>query len=168
MLLLTVNKAMPGDEVRMHKNAKVRVRAETWAPEVIGAPKLLEVVSHGRVIRSAESRGPSQEKLVVEFELPAAESQWIAARTTSFNGALAHTSPVYVIVDGASFLDRATLPQLVEKRLKALEFIEKQIHVPEYAAGHRYGNNQVSELMVRIQDARARYLALTKTVTARR
>jgi len=133
--------------------------AETWAPEVIGAPKLLEIVSHGRVIRSAESRGPGQEKLTVDFDLPAEESQWLAARTTSFNGALAHTSPIYVIVDGASFLDRKTLPQLVAKRLKALEFIENTIQNPRYAEAHKYGD-QVGQLMTRIADARAKYLAL--------
>ena len=152
---------MPGDEVKVHKNAKVHVRADTWAPEAIGAPKLLEVVSHGRVIRSAGSRGPSQEKLTVDFDLQAGESQWLAARTTSFNGALAHTSPIYVIVDGASFLDRKTLPELVAKRLKALEFIEKTIQNPKYAEAHKYGD-QVGQLMTRIADARARYLALEK------
>jgi hypothetical protein len=159
MLLLTVDKAMPGDEVKVHKSANVHVHAETWAPAVIGAPKLLEIVSHGRVIRSAESHGPGQEKLTVDFDLPAEESQWLAARTTSFNGALAHTSPIYVIVDGASFLDRKTLPQLVAKRLKALEFIENTIQNPRYAEAHKYGD-QVGQLMTRIADARAKYLAL--------
>ena len=80
----------------------------------------------------------------------------------SFSGALAHTSPVYVIVDGASFLDRETLPQLVEKRLKALEFIEKLIQNPAYTKGHRYGKDEPRELMARIADARARYLALVQ------
>jgi len=127
MLMLTVNESMPGDEVQVGKNARVRVRAQAWAPEVIGSPKLLEIVSHGRVIRSALSSDPTQERLGVEFELPAGESQWIAARTFSFNGAHAHTSPVYLIVDGASFADRSQVQQLVAERLKVLEFIENQM-----------------------------------------
>ncbi len=161
MLMMTVGGKMPGDEVRVGKNAKVRVRAEAWAPEVIGAPKVLEVVSHGRVIRSVKSSGPKQEKLTVEFELPADESQWIAARTTSFNGALAHTSPVYIIVDGASFADQSQVPQLVAKRLKVLEFIEKRVGDPKLPKKN-WSPGEVGELLVRIQDARAKYLAVGK------
>jgi hypothetical protein len=162
MLTLAVAGAMPGDEVRVRKNEKVRIRAQAWAPEAIGAPKVLEVVSHGRVIRSAESRGPQRGKLVAEFELQAGESQWLAARTTAFNGAVAHTSPVYVIVDGASFVDRAQLPQLIEKRLKVLEFVEKRLHDPAFTR-KRYPPDEVSELMARIKDARANYLAMGRT-----
>ena len=36
------------------------------------------------------------------------------------------------LVYGASFTDRAQLPQLVEKRLKILDFIEQRLHDPEY------------------------------------
>jgi hypothetical protein len=162
MLTLTVNGSMPGDEVRVGKDAKVRVRAQAWAPEPIGTPKVLEVVSHGRVIRTVEPRGPRQEKLAVEFELPAGESQWIAARTTAVNGAVAHTSPVYVIVDGASFLDRAHLPQLIDKRLKVLDFIEKRLQDPKFTR-KRYLPPEISQLLVRVQDARAKYVALGQT-----
>jgi hypothetical protein len=161
MLTLTVGEAMPGDEVRVRKSTKLRIRAQASAPELIGTPKVLEVVSDGRVIRSMESRSPKEGKLAAEFELPADESQWIAARTTSVNGAVAHTSPVYVIVDGASFVDRAQLPQLVAKRLKVLEFIENRMRDPKLTK--HYPDGVASELMNRIKDARAKYLALGQT-----
>jgi len=160
MLTLAVGGAMPGDEVRVRKNAKLRVHAQAWAPEAIGAPKVLEVLSHGRVIRSVESRGPKQDKLTAEFELPASESQWIVARTTSYNAGVALTSPVYVIVDGASFADRAQLPQLVEKRLKILNFIERRLRDPEYTQHRGYSASDLPLLMESIQDARARYQAI--------
>jgi hypothetical protein len=162
MLLLTVGGAMPGDDVRVRKDAKVRIRAQAWAPESIGAPKVLEVVSHGRVIRTVEARNAQQGKLAVEFDLPAGGSQWIAARTTAFNGAVAHTSPVYVIVDGASFVDRAQLPQLVAKHLKVLDFIEKQ-RLTDEKFTKNWAPREVDQLRLRIQDARAKYLAVGQT-----
>ena len=85
MLTLAVDKAIPGDDVRVRKNAKLRVRAQAWAPEEIGAPKVLGIVSDGRVIRTVESRGPEQDKLAAEFELQAGESQCIVARTTALS-----------------------------------------------------------------------------------
>jgi hypothetical protein len=52
----------------------------------------------------------------------------------------------------------AQLPQLVAKRLKVLEFIEKRLGDPESTKYYAVG--VVSELMKRIQDARAKYLAV--------
>ncbi len=163
MLALTAGGAMPGDEVRVRKNANVRIQVRAWAPEAIGAPKVLEVLSQGRVIRAVESRDPKQSELTAEFELPAGESQWIVARTTTFNAAVAHTSPVYVIVDGASFADRAQLPQLVEKRLKVLDFIEKRLRDRQYTQRHGYSVSELPLLMESIQDARAKYKAVGQT-----
>ena len=39
MLLLTVNGAIPGDEVRVSKDAKVRIRAQASAPGRSGSPR---------------------------------------------------------------------------------------------------------------------------------
>jgi hypothetical protein len=166
MLNLEVGKAIPGDEVRVGKNAKMRIRATAWGPESIGAPKVLEVVSHGRVIRTVKASSPSQNKLSAEFDFEAGESQWIAARATASNGAVAHTSPVYVIVDGASFLDRSQLQQIVEKRLKVLDFVVKRLHEPTFTR-KRYPPEEVTELLARVQDAREKYLALERTQSSR-
>ncbi|HLJ15026.1 MAG TPA: CehA/McbA family metallohydrolase, partial [Bryobacteraceae bacterium] len=159
MLTLTVGEAMPGDEVQVAKDAKLHVHAQAWAPESIGAPKVLEIVSHGRVIRSVQSSGPQQDKLLLDFELPAGESQWVAARTTAFNGAVAHTTPVYVIVNGKSFIDRANVKQLVAKQLKVLDWIEqKRLDNPQYTA--HWGPGLVQAVWKDVEDARARYRSL--------
>jgi catechol 2,3-dioxygenase-like lactoylglutathione lyase family enzyme len=159
MLDFKVGDAIPGDEVKVGKDAKLHVHAEAKAPESIGAPKVLEIVSHGRVIRSAQSSSPKQDKLVVDFELPAAESQWIAARTTAFNGAVAHTNPVYVIVNNKPFLDHANIRQLVAKQLKVLDWIEqKRLDNPQFT--RIWGAGLVSRVRQDVEDARARYESL--------
>ena len=155
MLILTVDRAIPGDEVKVSKNRKVRIHARAWAPVSIGAPQLLEVVAQGRVIRSATSHKPNQTELTLDFEIPAEASQWIAARVTSQNGGIAHTSPVYLIVDGKSFRAEHELPRLVEKRLKILDFIGGRLHDPEYTA--TYGKGEVDALAVELEDARRHY-----------
>src|SRR5262249_10139771 len=127
-------------------------------PELIGVPKVLEVVAHGRVIRSVEPSGPNQEKLEADFELPAGESQWIAARTTCVNGAVAHTTPVYVIVDGAGFFDRSQLPHLVAKQLRVLDWLDKRLQDPKVVQG--WTPEEVRGVKASVDDARAKYLAL--------
>lgn len=159
MLTLTVGDGMPGDEVNAGKDAKVHVHAQVWAPESIGAPKVLEIVAEGKVIKSIDSPGPKQDKLVADFEVPVSDSQWIAARTTSFNGAVAHTTPVYVIVNGRSFIDRANLPQLVARQIKILDWIEAQrVSNPQFTSHWAPGVAQ--GLWNDIEDARATYLSL--------
>ncbi len=123
MLTLTVDGRMPGDELQVRKNATLHVRVRAWAPPAIGSPKTLEIVANGRVVSTGSSSDPKRGELKLEIPLHAASSQWIAARAAAHNRAVAHTSPVYVSVAGAPVRDDAGLPQLVAKRLKALDFI---------------------------------------------
>jgi hypothetical protein len=77
MVTLSVNKVRPGDEPRARKNGTLRISAEAWAPESIGAPKTLEIVVQGRVIRSAEAASAQAGKLRLQFDIPAGASQWM-------------------------------------------------------------------------------------------
>jgi hypothetical protein len=155
MLSLTVQEAGPGDEVHVGRDSPLRVRARAWAPPVIGSPMRLEIVSQGAVIRSAESSDPSADELGLDFSLPADRSRWIAARVTTHNDGLAHTSPVYIIVDGQSFLDRDRLDELVAKRFAILDHGERRLDDPKYTAAFAPG--EVEALRERIAVARSRY-----------
>jgi hypothetical protein len=158
MLLLTANGAGPGEDVNVKGGAKVRIRARAWAPPSIGSPRTLEVLSHGTVIRAAASSNPADDRLELDFDLPADRSQWIAARVTTHNDGLAHTSPVYVLVDGAKFWDRERLPALVNKRLEILDFGQQRLKDPKFTAAFAPG--EVEALGQRIEAARKRYQEL--------
>jgi hypothetical protein len=158
MLTLTANGAGPGEEVHVSRNATVRVRARAWAPPAIGAPRTLEIISQGMVIGSAASSDPKRQDLDVDVRVPVGRSRWIAARVTSHNGGLAHTSPVYLLVDGGRFWDRDRLPELVAKRLEILQYGEERLNDPKYTAAFAQG--EVEALRQRIEAARQRYQAL--------
>jgi len=158
MLSLTVDAAGPGEEVHVRRDASVRVRASAWAPSIIGSPSRLEILSQGVVIRSATSSSPGTEALEMDFVLPAQKSQWLAARVTTHKDGLAHTSPVYVLVEGQSFRDTERLPELVKKRLEILAFGEGRLQDPKYTAAFAPG--EVDALRQRIDVARTRYLEL--------
>ncbi len=158
MLTLTVNGAMPGDELKVAANARLRVRARAWAPATIGSPKTLEIISHGQVIRTLESHSSDQAELKLDFSLQAEVGQWIAARVTSHNGALAHTTPVYIMVAGKTFRNQKELPQLVEKRINVLDYIVSRLADPKYIS--TYGKGEVEALTAEIDEARGRYKGL--------
>jgi hypothetical protein len=160
MLMLTAAGGMPGDTINVRKNARVRISAGATAPQAMGAPKLLEVISHGKVIRKMESTDPRHAELKADFEIPVSESQWVVARVRSFNDAIAHTSPVYLVVNGESFADRSQLPELIAKRMKILDFIDRRLQNPQFIAGNRYSAAELSVLFEEIKDARAKYEAV--------
>jgi hypothetical protein len=164
MLLLTVDRATPGDELKVNRNARLRVRARAWAPASIGSPETLEVISQGQVIHSAESRNPDQQELKIDFPLKAETSQWIAARVSAHNGALAHTSPTYVLVEGESFRNQKELPQLVEKRLKVLDFIAGRLQDHKFVSSDSYSKGEVEALSKEVDEARTRYTQLLSSV----
>ena len=150
MLTLTVDQAIPGDELKLAGPGRVRIHARAWAPPEIGAPQRMEVIADGKVIRLAAAEA--------DFSLEVPESQWIAARATSENGAVAHTSPIYVIVGGRSFRDQSQTKALVAKRLARLDFIERRLRDPKYT--REYGSGEVDALRGRIGQARRMYQRL--------
>ena len=158
MLAFTVNDALPGEELKPAKNGVLHIRAHAWAPAEIGSPRLLEIVGNGRVVRSAESNRPDQSELHLEFNAPAGSSQWIAARVSSHNGAVAHSSPVYVYPDGERFWNRNDFPQLVDERLRALDALAHELRDPNLSAG--YSPLEVAGLAERIEAARNGYKQL--------
>ena len=158
MLSLSVNGAMPGDEVKVKHGASVRVAARAWAPAQIGAPRMMEIIALGRTVRKVESSGPGQTDLNTEISVRADESQWIAVRAESRNGGLAHTSPIYVVAGGRPILDRARAPELVRKRLAVLGHIEKLLGDSRYLSS--YAPGEAAAHRERVQRARTKYEAL--------
>jgi hypothetical protein len=160
MLMLTAGGGGPGDSVDVRKNAKVRITVLASAPPEMGVPELLEVISHGKVIKTVESKNARESELKADFEIPVTESQWIAARVKSRKSAIAHTSPVYLIVNGESFADRAQLPQLVARQMAILDFIEKRLRNPQFVERSHYTEAELPVLFAAVKEARARYQAI--------
>jgi hypothetical protein len=149
MVEFTVGDVIPGDEIKMAGPGQLRVHARAWAPESIGTPKVLEVVANGKVIKSDSN--------AVGFDLDIARSMWLSARVTSVNGAVAHTSPIYVVVGGRPPRSDDA-PAIAEKRLKELDFIEKRLKDPKYVK--EYSPGEVEALRDRIAQARRIYVTL--------
>jgi hypothetical protein len=158
MLSLQAGEAIPGDELRVDRNADVSVTVRAWAPPEIGAPKTLELISHGRVIESVESTDPSQTELRIDLKMQTGKSLWLAARTRSHKDGLAHTSALYILVDGESFADRTATAALVEKRLDILDFIEDRL--ADARLTRRFSEGEVDRLTAKVNEARGIYKAL--------
>ncbi len=121
MLSLTVNGKLPGDSVDVPRRARLRISAEAYGHDSQAPLSELEIVAHGEVIRRTAG---SRRRLSVEMELPVEHGVWIAARCKAAPTQLAHTTPVYVTVDGGGFHNPKTAPRYLEAGEQYLQELE--------------------------------------------
>lgn len=150
-----VNNHLPGDKVEVNKNATLTISAHAYGHTQQVPLQTLEIIGHGKVLARVTSSDLKQsaEHLSIELKLPVTQGMWLAARCYAAGNGAAHTTPVYVSVDGKGFHNPATIDHYIslsEKYLQELETIlENKTHEAEYQAW-RYREG----LLLRIQEAR--------------
>jgi hypothetical protein len=117
--LLTVNGHLPGDVVDVAAGSKLQIAAEGLT-EAGGAA--VEIVGHGKVL----ARGKGK----VTLELPVDHGIWIAARVDAGGGQVAHTTPVYVTVNGGGWRNESTYKQLLARMEGYLKEVEGELAAP--------------------------------------
>jgi hypothetical protein len=161
---LTVNGAGPGDDVDVVRGSRLKIAARAWGhPEQVPL-RTLEIVGHGRVLGSvtADDVGQSAAELVAEVDLPVEHGIWIAARCRAGDLQVAHTTPVYVTVDGGGFWNPETAGHYLDLSERYLRELEQEIahrtdRLDRQAWRYREGlAARIAETRAVIQDLRAR------------
>jgi hypothetical protein len=160
MIEFTVNGTRPGDRLDVTGGEVLQIRARAFGhAEQVPLTKL-EIVAHGEVIASAEpdDDGGSTVELAIELELPAELGVWIAARAEAGPEQAAHTTPVYVSVDGSGFHNPATALGLLDLNEQYLDELEAEIAQP---------NESVNQHAWRYREGLEDRIAETRAVIAR-
>jgi hypothetical protein len=124
LILLRIGEAEPGATVTMPGTAPLPVRVEARGT----AAGLLEVVSNGQVIAT----GPAP---LLEVELPIDHGGWLAARHREDGRLTAHTSPIFLEVEGQRpTVDPEAVSALQDILDKTRMWIEREARCEE---GHR-------------------------------
>jgi hypothetical protein len=153
---LAVNGRIPGDAVDVAPGTRVRISAEAWGHDSQVPLRELEIVGHGKVL--ARSDG-SPSRLSVELELPVTHGLWIAARCQAGSGQVAHTTPIYVTVNGGGFHNPGTVGQNLDTAEKYLLELEQELANPGSALDSQAVRHKAS-LDRQIAEARATIAAL--------
>ena len=138
-LEFTVDGQEMGSEVHVGKGRMVQVHAEAWLNPDVDSLDRLELISHGKVIKTIEANG--SDRVTLDMDIRADESQWLAVRAfgkqqAQFNTIGAHSAATYLIVDGASFWKRSALQELISDQQKILsEIMSSRILLDEDLEG---------------------------------
>jgi hypothetical protein len=124
-LEFTVDGQLPGSEIKKQPGEKVKIVARAWGDPKVGLPHVLTLVDNDGVIKEVLNDDKRSE-LSIEVEVPVQRSRWIVAGTICDNDALAHTTPVYVIVnDGPTWCPKRG-PIVIDKQLKLMNVIDAE------------------------------------------
>ena len=125
-LFFTVDAKIPGSALKPKVGDRLKVHARASGHQTIGLPDRLEIISGDGVVKSVTRDKTTKGDLTLDFEINAETSGWITANTICKNGALAHTTPVYIIVDDRPTWSPTKGPALIEKQLDAIVGIEEE------------------------------------------
>jgi hypothetical protein len=156
-LEFTVDGELPGAELARAPGTLVRIHAHALGQARIGLPTVLRVEGPSGVVKEVKSN-PGEAELAFDLEHRIESSQWLMGSVVCDNHAVAHTTPVYVVVNAKPTWDAGKGPGFIEKQLAAMAKIES-----EFATGDDARSLGIRE---RLQKARAFYLSLRERMRA--
>ena len=119
-IFLTVDEQLPGTEVVKKSNATVKISAKALSQQQIGKIKRIAIYNNEGLISEALNV-TNKDSIEIKLTHKLKYSQWIAAVVNCENGAVAHTTPVYVVVDGKATYDLVKGPEIAEKQISSIE-----------------------------------------------
>ena len=175
MIDLTVDEALPGEEIVVSEEREFRVVAKVRGIPGASAPKHVKLVYLGETIHEVTTQDKEEDSITFELEVPVEFGGWLAIHAVGHDGSEAHTTPVYVKRDGYRHWNIALAPQLIERQLDVLEETEAALSKSEdiFATGvnpldywNRINAEQADQVRDRLTAARKTYELLRETVNS--
>ena len=121
MLELDVGGQSMGSELQLKPGQTVTIKAVARQNPDSGPLDRLELVVHGEVIKTAQAK-PGAETVELVHEVQPQTSLWLAVRAYGTEMGVAHSAPVYVVVDSHKRCwKKEAIPELVARYKNALE-----------------------------------------------
>lgn len=132
MVRFTVNGHIPGDQLDLQEPSTLSIEADGYGHRGQVPLSRLEIIAHGKVIAAAgpDDAGQSTDHLSIRMELPLEQGIWTAARCYAGPNQAAHTTPVYVTINGGGFLNPETYDTYLKLNEKYLDELEAELTSP--------------------------------------
>ncbi len=129
MLEFEVNGHRPGSSLDVKPGTKLRIVAKAYGHSTQIPLQRIQIIGHGKVLREATATeaGQTSSLLSVDLEVGFGHGIWLAARVDAGPTQMAHTTPVYVTIDGDGFHNRGNLPSQIEFVRSHLQELRQQL-----------------------------------------
>jgi hypothetical protein len=124
-LFFSADGKLPGTEIVKKSGSVIRLSLKALSRPEIGKIKRIAIYNNkGLVVEKANLNNLNEVEININHSLE--RSQWIAAVVNCDNGAVAHTTPVYVVVDGKPTFDPDKGPVIIKKQVSRLQELVKE------------------------------------------
>jgi hypothetical protein len=177
LIEFTVNGQPMGAELKVARGTNLEVVAEADLNPDVDALSHVELVAHGEVIATEPANGKSRVSL--RASVPADRSKWLAFRAWGRrqeprNMTVAHSAPVYVLVDDQPFWKPEAVAAIVaEQKTRLTELMTAEVDPrgdlepwETLALMPQEWERQRQVLKARVDEAAARYQHLADRATA--
>jgi hypothetical protein len=121
----TVNNVAIGGEFQVTKGDDLTIDASAIVNPTLGKLRKLQLIVHGKVVATAEPE-QGKDSIKLSHKMAAERSMWMVVKVMGSNHLLAHTAPIYVIVDGGRHWKRSAVPELVTRQRQRLKDLLKK------------------------------------------
>jgi hypothetical protein len=133
-LEFSVNGHPMGDEINVPRGTKLDISAEALLNPDVDALDRIELVALGDIVATEPARG--LDRVQMKATVTADHSMWIAiraygAKNDPRNTTVAHSAPVYVVVDDKPFWKLSAVPELVRHQRETLNDILNGPLIPD-------------------------------------
>lgn len=114
---LKVNNQLPGTVLDLNEGDEIEITATAYGHREQVPLESLQLIVHGNILDSTGSSQPSGsgEEMTLRHNLIAEKGMWIAAKVKAGPLQYAHTTPVYIRVNGGGFHDADRLDEHLAK-----------------------------------------------------
>jgi hypothetical protein len=124
-LFLEVDGKLPGTELIKTTGSTASIKLKALSHPSIGTINHIALYNNDGLL-SEKKNIDQKDSLELQLSHKLTKSQWISAIVHCDNGAVAHTSPVYIIVDGRPTWDVIKAPDIIRKQMASLNVIEDE------------------------------------------
>lgn len=129
-LFMEADGELPGTEVIRSNGTTSQISVKAISNPGIGNIERMAIYNNdGLVIEKLNAQ--KQDSLQISLCHELNKSQWLAAVVYCDNGAVAHTTPVYFIVDGKPTWSVQNAPSIIAKQMNAIALIEEETRTKE-------------------------------------
>lgn len=124
-LFFSADGFLPGSEIQKKTGAELALQVRAVSPVEIGRITKLLVYGKEGILFQKENPG-KQDSVVINSMYKINESSWIAAVAYCENGAVAHSTAVYVLADGKPILNKKAGPEIIGRQLEYIQTTEQE------------------------------------------
>ena len=125
VLFFEADRKLPGTVIIKKGASKVDLKVTGLSNPGIGTINRMAIYNNEGLVAETVNL-EKMDSVTIQLKHEVTKSQWVAAVVYCDNGAVAHTTPIYFIVDDQPTYNKEKAPGIIQKQLESIEEIRKQ------------------------------------------